>query len=199
MIRGPVRRQQVIRAALAMLLSLAVPVALLATPHAARADDGTIAARKHFEKAEKLFGLGRFAEARVEYEAAYEAKPLPEFLYNIGQCHRNLGDFQSAIFSFRRYLDLKPDASNRKAVEKLIADLEEELAASERPDPIVPPNDPPGGEPHDDGKRPIYKKWWFWTGIAAVAAAGTGATVALTRGGSSSIPSSDLGNVDFSR
>ncbi|HXI55035.1 MAG TPA: hypothetical protein VNO55_03180, partial [Polyangia bacterium] len=29
--------------------------------------------------------------------------------------------------------------------------------------------------------RPVYKRWWFWTGIAAVVAGGVVATVLLTR------------------
>lgn len=31
----------------------------------------------------------------------------------------------------------------------------------------------------DEGSQPIYKKWWFWTGIAAVAAAAGGVTAGV--------------------
>src|SRR5688572_8188229 len=96
---------------------------------AARADDAaTRAARHHFQKGEKLFALGRFDEALDQYEQAFEARPLPAFLFNIGQCHRNLGNFEQAIFSFRKYLRQLPDADNREAVEALI----DELAARQR-------------------------------------------------------------------
>src|SRR5215475_7649338 len=93
------------------------------------------AARKHFEHAEKLYALGKFQDALVEYEAAYEAKPLPGFLFNIGQCYRNLGNYRQAVFSFKKYLDEKPDARNRDAVESLIADLEKKSAEQEKRKP----------------------------------------------------------------
>ena len=42
---------------------------------------------------------------------------------------------------------------------------------------------------------PIYKKWWFWTGVGAVVAAGVVTAVALSSGkGSSNVPASALGN-----
>src|SRR4249919_3586348 len=95
----------------------------------AHADDpGTRAARRHFERGQKLFALGRFDEALEEYQTAFDAKPLPGFLYNIGQCYRNLGDYDQAIFSFKKYLDLEPDATNKDAVEELIEQLEDKKA-----------------------------------------------------------------------
>jgi tetratricopeptide (TPR) repeat protein len=155
-------------------------------------DRAVAAAKKRYYKGEKLFALGRFRDALTEYEGAFEASPLPEFLFNIGQCHRNLGDYRSAIFSFRKYLRLRPEAENRASVEKLIVDLERELAEADdrRPDGPLPP---PTGKPRPEG-RPVYKKWWFWTGIVAVGA-GTAALVYTLR--SDGLPDSDLGNVDF--
>jgi tetratricopeptide (TPR) repeat protein len=160
-----------------------------------RDDRAMAAAKKRYYKGEKLFALGRFKEALVEYEAAFEASPLPEFLFNIGQCHRNLGDFRSAVFSFRKYIRLRPEADNRDAVEKLIADLEREIAEADdrRPDGPIPP---PTGPRRQDESRPVYKKWWFWTGVVAVGA-GTAALVYTLRG--DGLPDSDLGNVDFGR
>jgi len=48
---------------------------------------------------------------------------------------------------------------------------------SQPPDPVGPKPDEPAAE---SGDRPIWKRWWFWTGVAAVAAAGT-ATVLILR------------------
>ena len=44
------------------------------------------------------------------------------------------------------------------------------------------------------GDKPIYTRWWFWGGIAAVAGAGAGGYFLLRDDG---LPSTDLGNVVF--
>jgi tetratricopeptide (TPR) repeat protein len=157
-------------------------------------------ARGHFRRGETAFAMGRFAEALREYQAAYELRPLPGFLFNIGQCHRNLGHLKEAAFSFKRYLRLKPDAANRAAMEELITDLERQIAAQQA---TLPPalTDPPGslglGVPPPPPPPPVYRRWWFWSGIAALA---VGVTVGLALGVRSSAagpPSSALGNIDF--
>ena len=45
------------------------------------------------------------------------------------------------------------------------------------------------------GKKPIYKKWWFWAGIGAVAV-GTVAIIAVSAGGSASAPDSHFGTTE---
>ncbi len=170
---------------------------LLATATPARADDAaTRSARKHYEKGEKLFALGRFDEALDHYEKAFETKPLPGFLFNIGQCHRNLGDYESAIFSFRKYLKLAPDADNREAVLELIEDLEakQEADEEERQRRALREPDPPPRRGDGRKGKPIYRKWWFWGGVAAVAGASVGTFVLLRDDG---VPDTDLGHVVF--
>jgi tetratricopeptide (TPR) repeat protein len=152
-------------------------------------DPATRAARRHFERGEKLFALGKFDDALDEYQTAFDAKPLPGFLYNIGQCYRNLGDYDQAIFSFKKYLKLEPDASNKEAVERLIEELEEKKAQGESAKFVRKPKKGPD--------KPVYKKWWFWTGIGVVAAGGT--AVFLTSSGGSSPPGTDLGNIVFGK
>jgi tetratricopeptide (TPR) repeat protein len=109
-------------------------------------DKAERAARAHFQRAEKAFSLGKFEEALAGYEAAYEAKALPGLLFNIAQCHRNLGHHERAIFFYKRYLALDPDGPNRKMVEELIEEqqrqLDEKNAAQGAPsagaDPALP-------------------------------------------------------------
>ena len=176
---------------------LAVCLACLASARVAHADDPAMrAAKRHYERGQKLFALQKFDDALEQYQKAYDAKPIPDFLFNIGQCHRNLGDYEAAIFSFKRYLKLDPETANREKVEQLIADLEEKQAASdakrlglrkERRDRSPPPAD-----------DPVYKKWWFWTGVVVVggAAGGLGYYVS-TRGGP---PDTSLGrNIVFGK
>lgn len=183
------------RSALELLLSLIVAVGALLAASPARAEDAdTKAAKKHFQKGEKLFNLGKFDDALVEYEAAYERKPLPGFLYNIAQCHRNLGNYKQAIFGYRNYLRQVPDAKNREAVLDLIDELEdkqrelERAAERERAEREPPPPPPP------PSKRPLYKRGWFWGGVAAVTLATVGVVVLA---GGSGAPDSDLGNITF--
>jgi tetratricopeptide (TPR) repeat protein len=172
-----------------VLLLLMVTLVVAVPARMAGADDpATRAARRHFERGEKLFALGKFDEARDQYQSAFDAKPLPGFLYNIGQCYRNLGDYDQAIFSFKKYLRLDPDAQNREAVERLIEDLEEQKARGEgekfsRPRPKKPES------------KPVYKKWWFWTGIGVVAV-GAGVGLAAANGGNGP-PPTDLGPIVF--
>ncbi len=172
----------------------AFPPSALAQRHSDR-DEDTRAAKKHFYRGEKLFALGRFDQALRAYEAAFEAKPLPEFLFNIGQCHANLGHYEQAIFSLRKFLRLRPNAKNRDQVEEYIAELEEKQAEASRKVELVPKNGDTTVEPPPH--RPVYKRWWFWTGVAAVAAAGT--TIVLLSSSGPPLPETDLGNLDFRR
>jgi tetratricopeptide (TPR) repeat protein len=89
-------------------------------------------AREHFQNAENSFNLGRFPDALADYQAAYEAKPLPGFLFNIAQCYRNMQSYDRARFFFRRYLALDPKTPNRRLVEDLIAEMTRELDKAEK-------------------------------------------------------------------
>ena len=174
--------------------------AFIAIPRHAYAEDAaTKTAKKHFDRGQKLFDTGRFDEALGEYQKAYDAKPLPDFLFNIGQCYRNLGDYDAAVFSYRKYLKLAPDAANREQVEQLIRDLEARKAQSDtrrlglaRPAPQPPP--PPAEHPPD---RPIYTRWWFLTGVAVVGVAGGVTIYELASSGGP--PSTSLGNIVFGK
>ena len=97
-------------------VQLAVAAPQRAQTRPERADAGEKQARVHFKKAERAFNLGKFAEALISYQAAFEAKPLPAFVFNIAQCHRNLDDPERALFFYRRYLALDPEGPHRKLV-----------------------------------------------------------------------------------
>jgi hypothetical protein len=120
-----------------------VMAAAISLPATAEAD--TKAARAHFQRAEAAYNLGKFHEALAGYEAAYQAKPLPGLLFNIAQCHRNLGNQERALFFYRRYLAVDPATNNRALVEKLIAESEKPRDARSGPAAAVapPPVDAP--------------------------------------------------------
>jgi tetratricopeptide (TPR) repeat protein len=158
--------------------------------------------RARFEMAETKFNLGKFEEAAVDYQAAYEAEPLPAFLFNIGQCHRNLGNYERAQFYFRRYVELDPRSPNRPAAEHLIAEMDR-LGEGQRPAAATPSlmslPEPASGARGGDApapafapvvartgdtgaaRPPFYRRPWFWVGSAAAVAAAVAAVVLVTR------------------
>jgi len=194
-------------------------------------------ARALYERAEKSFNVGKFADALADYQAAYEAKPLPGFLFNIAQCYRNMGNYERARFFFRRYLSIEPKAPNRRKVEELIAEMSKQIdaqaaaaasaPATTPPAATTPPLGSPGTSAAGDAKpsdatvaappepkpveplpaasppaettsrsaaavltttapapeeaHPVWKRWWFWTGVGAVVAGGAVAAFFLTR------------------
>jgi len=165
---------------------------LLSVVRVAHADDPALrAAKRHYDRGEKLFAIGKFDEALDEYQKAFDAKPLPGFLFNIGQCHRNLGNIDQAIFSYKKYLSLEPEATNKDKVEQLIEELEQKKTQNDtnKFGFDSKQNPPPGGG--SEPTRPIYRKWWFWTGVGAVAVAGGVGTYLVLSGGP---PGTDLGN-----
>lgn len=80
------------------------------------------------QRAGIAFKLAHFQEALDLYSQAYEKVPLPALLFNIGQCHKNLGHNERALFFFQGYLRDRPDAPNRPAVEILAAELSKAIA-----------------------------------------------------------------------
>jgi tetratricopeptide (TPR) repeat protein len=119
------------------MLGTVLVLAAIAQP--AHAEDAKAAARAHFKRAEAAFNLGKFEDALAAYQAAYETKPLPGFLFNIAQCHRNLGNHERALFFYRRYLALDPQSPNRAVVEELIDETEKRRAAQAPSTAVTPP------------------------------------------------------------
>ena len=176
-----------------LLVTLSSP-AQAEEKHAAPATDGNPpaqvnakdAARAHNLTAKRLFNLGKFDQAVEAYQKAYKALPLPEFLYNLGQCHQRMegaAHLERAKFFFEGYLTNKPDATNRAEVEQEIKEIQHTLDTMRRlPRPVllVPQEGNPSlaasAEP-----TPWYKSWWLWTIVGAAVAGGATAAVLLTR------------------
>jgi tetratricopeptide (TPR) repeat protein len=171
-------------------LLLVLLVTLFAARVAYAEDPSTKSAKRHFDRGQKLFNLGKFDEALDEYQQAYEAKEIPAILFNIGQCYRNLGDFDAAVFSFKKYLKLEPDADNREQVEEYIEELETE---QEKGNSKKFKLDKKKEEPVETAS-PVYKKWWFWTGIAVVGVVGGVGIYSATRPDPNGPPMTSLGH-----
>src|SRR4051794_36245020 len=82
-------------------------------------------AKNHYDRGIVQYNLGHFTDAITEFEKAYELDPSPVLLFNLAQAYRQAGDTDRAIFFYRRYTTLAPNAKNRGEVEKRIKELEE--------------------------------------------------------------------------
>ena len=94
-------------------------------------EDGLSKAREHYALGNQFFGRGKFIEARQEFQTAYDLSEKPRLLFNIAQCHKNLGEYKEAIDFFERYLKALPDADNKAEVEGDIEALRKKMELGE--------------------------------------------------------------------
>jgi tetratricopeptide (TPR) repeat protein len=172
-------------------------------------------ARRHHERGTTHYNLGQFEEAIAEYRKGYEQKADPVFLLNIGESYRQLGAHEKALFFYRRYLSVVPEAPNRSEIDEKIRTLEHLVDAQERarspappqplpshltgPAPALPSTDevdlathppPPPG--------PFWHRWWFWAGVGAVVAGGIAVGLLVSSSSrETKPPSTELGTMRF--
>jgi tetratricopeptide (TPR) repeat protein len=137
-------------------------------------------------QARALYKAGEYRAAATAYEEAYKADPKPEYLYNLGQCHKQVKDLpglERAAHAFKAFLRERPQAKNRDQVEQEIADLEQRIKvlrasapaeAVALKDVLLIPAAPP------EESVPLYKKWWLWTAVGVVVAGAVTAAVVFT-------------------
>jgi tetratricopeptide (TPR) repeat protein len=101
------------------------------------------AAREHYERGTKFYDIGKYEEAIREFEAAYEAKSDPAFIYNLAQSHRLAGHSTEALQLYRNYLRYVPKAPNRADIEERIRGLEKTIAERPGQGATPPPATPP--------------------------------------------------------
>lgn len=169
-------------------------------------DPITAQARALSDQARVAYEGGQFREAMRLYHEAYKKRPLPGFLFNIAQCHRQLGAFERAAFFYGRYLDVLPNASNAELARALLAESEQkalalvdeerkklELEVAEAQEARVKaeqdaaaaralaarPPPPPEGVVIGPA---LLRNGWFWAGVAGVTAAAVG-TVLIAQPG----------------
>jgi tetratricopeptide (TPR) repeat protein len=91
--------------------------------------DARAQARAKVKKAQLDYKLARFEDALQDYSQAYELYPAPALLFNLGQCHRNLKNYERAIFFFEGYLREQPkiDPDQRALAEDLVVECKTAL------------------------------------------------------------------------
>src|SRR5688572_29786766 len=88
----------------------------------APSDPARAKAEEHAKTAERHFRDARYEDALEEYTRAKAALPLPAFLFNIGQCHKELEEWEQAILVFEAYLPHAASAEDRQTAEAMIAE-----------------------------------------------------------------------------
>ena len=114
----------------AIAFALVLATATLGGVRDVRADQqaDVAAAQKLYDEGKHLYDLGKFDDALDRFTRAYDLYRAPEFLFNIGQCYRNLKAWEKGIFVFESYLRDKPKTDKRALVEQLIAEMKQSLA-----------------------------------------------------------------------
>jgi tetratricopeptide (TPR) repeat protein len=120
-------------------------VALSGTPAVAETDQA--AAQGHYEAGVKAYQAGRFADAIDELKAADILRPSPALSFNLAQCFERQGDLGSARHYYEEYLQRRPDAEDRQAVQAKIAELEAKLRLAAPPAVAAPPAPSPPAAP----------------------------------------------------
>ena len=147
------------------LVVLSAVLLCAATARAQEKPDNKAAAKEHYNRGTSFYDLGKYEEAIKEFEAAYQLKNDPAFLYNLAQSYRQAGNHERAVHFYKTYLRYVPNAKNRADIEDKIK-TEEQLVAKggggTAPPPITttpPPTTttpPPGTTtPPPGGDQPI--------------------------------------------
>lgn len=115
------------------------------TPAGAADDDAEEEARAHYEAGLRHYNLGEFDEAIAEFKKAYALSGAPGLLFNTAQAYRLKGDHKQALYFYRTYLRLVPEAPNRADVEARIAEMEQSIADQAARGAPPPETDPTHG------------------------------------------------------
>ncbi len=133
------------RASIGVVRLVAVVLATFAAVAHCDETEDSARARALYEQAVKEYNTGSYETACALFREGYQRRPDPAFLFNLGQCHRQLGHYAQAAMFYKTYLRVEPDAPNRGEVEQRVRDMER--AASAPPAGVVAPGAPPPPPP----------------------------------------------------
>lgn len=178
-------------------------------------EEGKARARALYQSGTSHYNLSEFKEALVDFKEAYRLLQDPSFLFNIAQCHRQLGDPAAAASFYRAFRREAPDAPNRADVDRLIGEMDKAAAQQHGPPQetlptsgtaaatapaqptattnVVITTSPPSP------RKPLAKRPWFWATLGGAAVVIAGVTVAVVLGTAQRAPTPSVGRVNGNR
>jgi tetratricopeptide (TPR) repeat protein len=131
-------RPQIAPRTLPLLLGLLAAVQLALVPRPVLAEDEA-AGRRHWDRGQELYKLGRYLEAAREFEAGYQVAPRSNFLLNVGHSYRRAQELRRAKTAYETFLKIDPTSAHRPMVEDLIRTIDDALSAQSEPPVTSPP------------------------------------------------------------
>lgn len=159
--------------------------------------------RTHDAAGDGFYRIGDYASSLQEFQKAYNRKPVPRLLLNIGRCHYRLGKPAAALAAYAQHeqQDPSPQQQTLEQRTRFIKEAKELQRSQSKPSAMTPalaakegpaqstssPSTPLSlpivtsqPAPQSASKKPLYKRWELWTGLAVgivVIGAVTGGTV----------------------
>ena len=134
---------------------------------------GNPACASLFEQGRAQSGAGNLAEALRLYQRAYATEPDPDLLFSIGRVLHKQGRPAEAATYYRRFLaSASPAQEQRRKAQEYLAEFQSAGATATTGLTGAQKNRAAAAT------RPVYKKWWFWTILGTVAAAGIAGGIA---------------------
>jgi tetratricopeptide (TPR) repeat protein len=125
-------REQTVRKAIQAFSALALLLSCLQVrAQSTNADvDAKARIKQLYDEGLTNYNLGHYEDALVSFDKAYRIRHDSTFLFNIGQCERNLHRYEDAERSYRAYLretsNIPPDT--RDKIQKLVSEMEKAVA-----------------------------------------------------------------------
>jgi tetratricopeptide (TPR) repeat protein len=151
-----------------------------------RPGDDLEAARVAARRGTSLYDLGKYSEALDSFETAYQRKAVPALLFNIAQCHRQLGHLEQAARVYKSYLRTDPPEASARQTRELLARVEDALSR-EHSAVVSPPHEltdssakittsmPPAPSavfrPEPPRDPPARQRWPVYTAVGVAAGA----------------------------
>jgi tetratricopeptide (TPR) repeat protein len=168
-----------------VLFGLVLGLCLGSVPAFGQPKDDPAKAQALYEEAERYYKLAEFDAALKLYRESYLASGEPELLFNIGQCNRQLKNYEDALKNYKAYLRDVPSSPSRPEVEKLIKDVESKMGPQPTSEPMSKPASLASTQPTSAKKPAIVKpkapkltltKVWKESTLAKIGSFGAGAS-----------------------